>query len=110
MFDHQNVPIFWIYTKIFSWKESTHQKKKNLSYFYIIYVCYIVIYWASLVAQLVKNLPAMWETWVRSLDWEIPWRRERLPIPVFWPREFHGLYGLWGHKESDTTERLSHVI
>ena len=25
---------------------------------------------ASLVAQLVKNLPAMWETWVRSLSWE----------------------------------------
>ena len=29
-------------------------------------------WWASLVAQLVKNLPAMWETWVRSLDWEEP--------------------------------------
>ena len=26
--------------------------------------------WASLVAQLVKNLPAMWETWLRSLGWE----------------------------------------
>ena len=26
--------------------------------------------WASLVAQMVKNLPAMWETWVRSLGWE----------------------------------------
>ena len=26
--------------------------------------------WASLVAQLVKNLPAMWETWVLSLGWE----------------------------------------
>ena len=26
--------------------------------------------WAFLVAQLVKNLPAVWETWVRSLDWE----------------------------------------
>ena len=26
--------------------------------------------WASLVAQLVKNLPAMWETWVQSLSWE----------------------------------------
>ena len=25
--------------------------------------------WASLVAQLVKRLPAMWETWVLSLDW-----------------------------------------
>ena len=28
--------------------------------------------WASVVAQLVKNLPAMWETWVRSLGWEDP--------------------------------------
>ena len=26
--------------------------------------------WASLVAQLVKNLPAVWEIWVRSLGWE----------------------------------------
>ena len=35
---------------------------------------------------------------------KIPWRRERLPTPVFWPREFHGLYSPWGRKESDTTE------
>ena len=28
--------------------------------------------WVSLVAQLVKNLPAMWETWVRSLGWKDP--------------------------------------
>ena len=28
--------------------------------------------WASLVAELVKNLPAMWETWIRSLGWEDP--------------------------------------
>ena len=28
--------------------------------------------WASLVAELVKNLPAMWETWVQSLGWEDP--------------------------------------
>jgi len=28
--------------------------------------------WASLVTQLVKNLPAMWEIWVRSLGWEDP--------------------------------------
>ena len=39
--------------------------------------------WASLVAQLVKNPPAIWETWVPSLGWEDPWRRERLPTPVF---------------------------
>ena len=37
----------------------------------------------------------------------LPWRRERLPTPVFWPGEFRGLYSPWGHKESDTTERLS---
>ena len=35
-----------------------------------------------------------------------PWRRERLPIPVFWPGEFHLLYSQWGHKELDRTERL----
>ena len=39
--------------------------------------------WASLVAQLIKNLPAMWETWVQSWVGKIPWRRERLPTPVF---------------------------
>ena len=32
------------------------------------------------------------------------WRRNRLPTPVFWPGEFHGLYSPWGCKESDTTE------
>ena len=38
---------------------------------------------------------------------KISWRRERLPTPVFWPGEFNGLYRPWGHKESDTIERLS---
>ena len=47
------------------------------------------IRWAFPVAQLVKNPPAMRETWVQSLGWEIPWRRESLPTPVFWPGEFH---------------------
>ena len=35
------------------------------------------------------------------------WRRERLPTPVFWPGELHGLYSSWGRKESDTTEWLA---
>ena len=61
----------------------------------------IHMYWASLVALLVKNPPAMpGNPWVGK----IPWRRERLPTPVFWPGEFHGLYSPWGRKESDTTE------
>ena len=62
---------------------------------------------ASLVAQVIKNPPTIRETWVWSLGWEDPWRREQLPTPVFWPGEFHGLYSPWGCKESDTTEQLS---
>ena len=61
----------------------------------------------SLVAQLVKNLPTMQETWVLSLGWEDALEKGMLPTPVLWPRESHGLYSLWGLKESDTTEQLS---
>ena len=70
--------------------------------------------WVSLVAQLVKNLPAMQETWVwpgfdLSLTWvgKIPWKRERLLTPVSWPGKSHGLYSLWGPKQTDTNEWLS---
>ena len=54
--------------------------------------------WASLVVQLLKNLPAGGRPgfcpWVGIGRREklYPWRRERLPTPVFCPREFHGLY------------------
>ena len=61
----------------------------------------------TLLAQLVKKLPAMQETWVQSLGWEDPLEKKRLPTPVFWPGEFHGLYNSWGRKETDKTEQLS---
>ena len=52
--------------------------------------------WASLVTQVVKNLLVTWETWVRSLGREDPWKRERLSTPVFWPgwtrTNSHGLF------------------
>ena len=38
---------------------------------------------ASLIAQFVKNPPAMQETLVQFWFRKIPWRKERLPIPVF---------------------------
>ena len=38
-----------------------------------------------------------WETWVRSLGWEDPLRREWLPTPVFWPGECHGQRSLEGY-------------
>ena len=65
---------------------------------------------ASRGAQMVTNLAPVWETRVQSLGWEdpleegiathssiLPWR-----IPMD-----RGAWGPWGHKESDTTERLS---
>ena len=56
-----------------------------------------------LVAQTVKNLPAMQETWVQSLVGKLPCRRNWLPTPIFLPREFHGQrslagYSPWGHR------------
>ena len=67
------------------------------------------------VAQMVKNLPAVQETWVRSLVRKIPWRRERLPIPIYLPGKSHEQrhlvgYSPWGCKESDVTERISTEI
>ena len=49
---------------------------------------------------------------VLSLVGTIPWRRERLPTPVFWPGEFHGQRSLaacspWGCKELAMIKRLS---
>ena len=38
---------------------------------------------------------------------KVPWRRERLPTPVFWPGEFHGLYSPWGHKELGVLEHTA---
>ena len=68
--------------------------------------------WASLAAQMVKNLPSMLETrfdpWVRK----IPQRREWQPTLVFLSGEFHekrslAAYSLWGRKELDKTKRLN---
>ena len=68
--------------------------------------------WTSLVAQMVKNPPAMWETWVRPLGWKTPWRRAWQPTPVSLPGESPGQrslagYSPCGHKELDMTEWLS---
>ena len=49
----------------------------NVCYSFIIYGFYYIEVWASLVAQLVKNLPAMWETWVRSFSGKDPMEKEK---------------------------------
>ena len=60
--------------------------------------------WASLVSQTVNNLPAMWETWARSLGWEDSLEEGMEHTPVFlpgeslWTEEPGGLHP-WGCKE-----------
>ena len=60
---------------------------------------------------MVKRLPAMQETWVRSLGQEDPLKKEMATTPVLLPEKFHGQrslvgYGPWGRKKLDMTERL----
>ena len=55
--------------------------------------------WTSLVVQLVKNPPAMRETWVRSLDREDPLEKEMATTPLFLPGESHGWRSLVGYSQ-----------
>ena len=71
--------------------------------------------WASLVVQMVKNLPAVWETWVGLLGWEDPLEKgtaTHSSIPAWripWTEEPGMLYSPWGHKKSNMTEWLTHT-
>ena len=62
----------------------------------------IVVLWASLVAQLVKNLLAMWETWVGFLGWEDPLEKRKATDSSI--LAWSGLHSPWGLKELDRTE------
>ena len=56
------------------------------------------------VAQMVKNLPAMWETWVRSLGWEDPLEKGMathssiLARRISWTEEPGGLLSMWSQR------------
>ena len=79
-----------------------------------IVMVFIWVHRASLVAQTVKNLLAMQEMWVRSLSWEDPLEKEMATHSSISCLENHMdrgawwvVYSPWGHKESDTAERLT---
>ena len=61
----------------------------------------------SVVTQLVKNMLAMRETWVQSLGWEDPLEKGTATHSSILAWRIPWTIGPWGHKESDTTERLS---
>ena len=77
--------------------------------------CFVFFILRGLGASLVAQMESAWNAGdlgsIPELG-KMPWRREWLPTPVFWPGKFHGQkrlagYSLWGCKESDMTERLS---
>ena len=78
----------------------------------IIFNC--MIQWHSLVAQTVKKLPEMKETWFILWVRKILWRSKWLPAPVILPGEFHGErslvgYSMWGCKESEITKLVNNT-
>ena len=90
-----DIVIFWLLT---------------LRHFHISVACISNEIYKIIIAKIMtmlKRLPPMRETWVRSLAWRRKWQ----PTPVFLPGESHGLRNLVGYsprgcKESDATERL----
>ena len=63
-----------------------------------------VVIFTKMMPQLVKNLHAVWETWVQSLGWEDPLEKG---MPTHSSFLAWRIPWTWGHKESDTTEQLS---
>ena len=67
-----------------------------------------------MVAQMVTNLPAMQETWVRSLGREDTLKKVMVIYSKIlawrspWTEEPEG-YSQWGHKEFDMTDQLTHI-
>ena len=53
--------------------------------------------WPSLVVQMVRKMPAVWETWVQSLGREDTLEKEWLPTPIFLLGELHEQRRLVGY-------------
>jgi len=69
-----------------------------------LHLLWLLNWQASLVAQLVKNLPAMWETWVLSLGWEDPPEKGKATHSRVLAWRTPWTYSPLGCKESDTTD------
>ena len=59
------------------------------------------------MAKLVKNPPAMWETWVRSLGWEDPLEKRKATHVSILAWRIPWTIQSMGHKQLDMTEQLS---
>ena len=101
--------------------EFLEENRNKISLTWVLAIFFLLkcsLFRASLVAQKVKNQPAIRETWVRFLSWDTGLEKETMEkgmatyssilvwrIP--WSEEPGTLYSPWGRKESDMTEQLS---
>ena len=85
---------------------------KCLKHFFFFLICSFSPSGTSKVAQMVKRMSTMWETWVRSLGWEDALEKEmasnssNLALKIPWMEELGAGYSPWDHKEPGMTERL----
>ena len=102
---------YWWKARYIDWWGKTVSKDK-LIIVWLNNFWWVLRQWASLVAQRVKNLPAVQETWVWSLGWEDSPGGHGNPLQYSCLENPHGQkslagYSLWSHKELDATEWLS---
>ena len=93
----------------FTWNSFFHSLTVNLCVYSVISSTTLYDFDVLLVAQMIKCLPAMWETWVRSLGREGPWRRKWQPTPIFSPGKFVDRGAWWTivHGVAKSRTRLS---
>ena len=112
---HNRARNTFIPTNHSSTQQGTHSpeppdKYRWVSWYFFQYSSFPA-FWAPVVAQIVKHLPAMWETWVQSLGWEDPLEKfmathsSILAWRIPWTEEPDRLQST-GLKEPDTTQRL----
>ena len=103
--------VSYIYIKESQWP-SFHEDKRFLlkgrlkAGFWVIFQSIFHLYWASLVAQLVKNLLQCGRPGFNPWVGELHWRRKWQPAPVFLPGEAHGQRSLAGYSPQGRSQTL----
>ena len=93
----------YAHLKSYSKRKATHHIKENVHKI----VRGLQSRRTSLVAQTVKNLPSMQETWVQSLGREDPLEKELEPTPAFFSGKSHGQRSLWDYSPWGS-QRVTH--
>ena len=90
--------ISFVFNQVSLWRLEITKEPSLSSCLYSLVLIVLVCFSRLIRAQLVRIHLQYARTRFNPSVGKILWRRERLPTPVFWPGEFHGLYSPWGHR------------